>query len=146
MKRNAAVVLVFLFLLGVTLPCLAADPPPPNPPVDAPKTKLPSLLGKWKGKVNVVNEKGYSSFTMVLKITDQSEARDLFRGYVSDEAGTWHFITGSHNIDNTLMLVSQSQIWNATMWWEGPVPTIGITAGHDDIPTVISGALSKTSE
>jgi len=143
MKKKAASLILVLFLALAVLPCFAGSPPP-DPPADPPKTMLPKMVGTWTGKAYVAKEKGYSSFDMTLKITDQSG--DMFRGYVSDANGKWQFVAGYRGSGNTLTLATQSQTWTARMWWEGPVACMGFVVVNDDIPFIMSGQLSKTTQ
>ena len=142
MKKKAAFLVFVLFLAASVLPCFAA-PPPTDPPATPPKTKTPNLIGTWQGTAQVVREAGYSTFEMTLKITDQKS--DVFRGYVTDAQGGWHFLAGYHSVNVGLVLVSQGHVWMAEMWWEGPVAAIGFSAVHDDDSSITCGALRKTT-
>jgi hypothetical protein len=143
MRRRVAFLIVFVFLAVTTLPCFAGSPPI-DPPAKPPKTKLSSIVGTWKGTAKVANKKGYSSFNMTVKITDQSG--DLFRGYVSDPDGQWHFFAGYHKEDNSFVLVSDGQIGLADMWWDRSGPSIGFSIVNDSVPHILSGTVSKTTE
>jgi hypothetical protein len=142
MKTKTALLISALFLIMAALPCFAAAPPA-DPPAKPPQTNLSNMIGTWKGTVNVASESGYSSYTMTLKITDQSNG--LFRGYVSDAEGNWRFIAGFHNTDNTFHMVTQGAVWAGEMWWEGTKPTFEIYSTHDDTVAVTTGMLMKTT-
>jgi len=143
MKRKVAFLIVALFFAVTALPSFAGSPPS-DPPANPPKTKLSNMIGTWKGAAKVANEKGYSSFQMTVKITDQSG--DLFRGYVSDPEGEWHFFAGYHKEDNSFVLVSDGQMGVGEMWWEGAIPCIGFSIVNDHTPHILSGTVKKTTE
>jgi outer membrane lipoprotein-sorting protein len=143
MRRRVALLIVLLFLAVTALPCFAA-PPPNDPPAKPPKTKLTNMIGTWKGTAKVANKEGYASFEMTVKITDQSD--NLFRGYVSDPDGEWHFFAGYHKEDNSFVLVSDGQTGTAEMWWEGSFPSIGFSIVNDSVPHILSGVVAKTTE
>ena len=143
MKRRAAFLMFVLLLTAAVLPGFAASPPA-DPPAKPAKTTLPSMIGKWEGKAYVAQEKGYSSFNMTLKITDQSNG--MFRGWVSEADGDWQFLTGYRDTDNTITIATKSQTWKAHMWWEGPVACMGFVVVDDDVPLIMGGQLNKTTQ